>query len=776
MKRIKKTFLPSIFPLFVAIFLFLKKKQKGFPLQSGLFSNCLAPLLTFSFFTFFTCLSPFTSFSQETKKPKIGLVLSGGGAKGLAHIGVLKEIEKAGIKIDYIGGTSMGALIGGLYACGYTANQLDSIYRQTEFDDLLQDFVPRNNKTFYEKGNDERYAVSLPFQRFKLSVPKSISKGLYNFNQLSQLTSSYRHVSDFNKLKIPFICIATNVETGEEKILKSGSLPLALLASSAFPSLFSPVEIGGEQYIDGGVANNYPVEEVRKMGADIIIGVDVQDGLKDRNDLTGATGVLVQISNFQMIEKMKEKRKLTDIYMKPDIEGFSVISFEEGQKIIQKGVEEALRYQKELQNLGSKTPTEYQKHLTNDSLFVKDVAINELKNYTRGYVLGKLRFKPNQKICYSDLESGINNLNSTQNFASINYNFIKQGDSDLLSLTLKENPIKTYLKFGLHYDDLFKSAALINLTKKNLFFTNDIASLDVKLGDNFRYNFDYYRDNGFYWSFGFKSMFNRFRKQSKTDFTGGNLLREFSLKSININYFDFTNQAYLQTIFVQKFLIGAGLEYKNLTITSNFFQDNNNFIEKSNYLSSFGFLKYDSFDNKYFPKKGWYFYFDAQNYWTSTNHNNDFTPYSILKADASVAQTFYKKTTIKIQGEAGYTIGNTTSDIFNFSLGGYGFVNVNNIRPFYGYDFLELYGNTYIKASFTLDYEIWKKNHLNFTANYTNIGNDIFYDDTWISKPKFSGYALGYGIQTLIGPVEIKQSWSPETGSSYTWFSVGFWF
>src|SRR5689334_4107611 len=131
------------------------------------------------------------SFSQDTiKKHKIGLVLSGGGAKGLAHIGVLKEIEKAGIKIDYIGGTSMGAIIGGLYASGYTADDLDSIFRGTNFDELLQDFVPRNNKTFYEKHNDEVYALTLPFQNLKISVPRGISKGMYNYNLISRLTNN----------------------------------------------------------------------------------------------------------------------------------------------------------------------------------------------------------------------------------------------------------------------------------------------------------------------------------------------------------------------------------------------------------------------------------------------------------------------------------------------------------------------------------------------------------------------------------------------------------
>ena len=137
-----------------------------FQLSKNLLSK-ICYLKSAIFLPFAFCLYTFSSFSQETPRKKIGLVLSGGGAKGFAHIGVLKEIEKAGIKIDYIGGTSMGAIIGGLYACGYSANQLDSIFKGTNFDELVQDFLPRKNKTFYEKGNDEMYALTLPFKNFK---------------------------------------------------------------------------------------------------------------------------------------------------------------------------------------------------------------------------------------------------------------------------------------------------------------------------------------------------------------------------------------------------------------------------------------------------------------------------------------------------------------------------------------------------------------------------------------------------------------------------------
>jgi NTE family protein len=204
---------------------------------------------------------------DEAKRPKIGLVLSGGGAKGFAHIGVLKVLEEAGIKIDYIGGTSMGSIIGGLYASGYNAAQIDSIFKKTDFDELINDYIPRSSKNFYGKKNDELYAIVLPFSNFRVGIPEALSKGMYNYNLLSSLTRNVRHVRDFNKLPTPFLCMGTNIETGEEVLLDKGNLVQAMMASAAFPSLFTPVEIDGKLLVDGGVVNNYPIKEVRNLGA-----------------------------------------------------------------------------------------------------------------------------------------------------------------------------------------------------------------------------------------------------------------------------------------------------------------------------------------------------------------------------------------------------------------------------------------------------------------------------------------------------------------------------
>ena len=718
------------------------------------------------------------TLAQEQKKAKIGLVLSGGGAKGLAHIGVLNVLGEQGIEASYIGGTSMGAIIGGLYASGYRAYQIDSIFKTTNYDALIQDYIPRSSKNFYEKRNDELYALSLPFNGLRIGIPRALSKGLYNYNLISKLTHDVRHVKDFNKLPIPFLCIATDIETGQQVLLNKGSLPQAIVASAAFPSLYMPVEIDGKLLIDGGVVNNYPIQEVKNLGADIIIGVDVQDGFKDRKGLSDATKILVQITNMQMIQKMPRNINATDIYIKPDIEGFNVISFDQGNEIIERGEIAARKVIEKLEKFGNK----YKRNPIStvapgkDSLRISEIRITPLENYTRSYVIGKLGFKAGTKITYEDLDKGINTLNATQNFSSISYSFLKSEDHDILQMNLIENPTKTYLKFGLHYDGLYKSAVLLNATQKKLLFKNDVISADIGLGDNFRYYLDYYVDNGFHWSYGIKSRFNTFNRNIFNDFNNGDLLNLFGLKSINVDYTDFSNQIYFQTIFAQKFLIGGGAEYKHLKIKTSTLGNSNPVLENSDYISTFGYLKYDSYDKRYFPKEGILFCGDIQTLLYSSNYSNTFERFSILRGELGYAKTFWNKLTVKLESEVGFTIGEQTITSFDFVLGGYGFNTINNFRHFYGYDFVSLSGNSYIKGMATLDYEIFRKNHINFAANYANIGSKIFDSGDWYKNPSHSGYAFGYGLETIIGPVELKHSWSPETRDHYTWFSIGFWF
>ena len=255
----------------------------------------------FLLFLFLLSMSGLKAQDEPAAKKdiKVGLVLSGGGAKGFAHVSVLKKLDEAGVRVDYIAGTSMGAIIGGLYASGYNARELDSVLRVYDLDGLVRDDLPREVSSFYQKENDGKYAISLPLTKGKIELPTAVSTGQNAFNIFSQLTEHVHQVDDFSKLDIPFFCISTNLETGEEVVLDKGFLPEAIRASGSFPGLLAPVKVDGKVLVDGGIVDNFPVEKMKEKGVDFVIGVNVSAGLKDIEDLIiGSLGIIAFISFF----------------------------------------------------------------------------------------------------------------------------------------------------------------------------------------------------------------------------------------------------------------------------------------------------------------------------------------------------------------------------------------------------------------------------------------------------------------------------------------------
>ncbi len=721
----------------------------------------------------------------ENTKPKVGLVLSGGGAKGLAHIGVLKVIDSLGVKVDYVAGTSMGSIIGALYASGYSGKQLDSIFQKVNFDTIINDDLPRSSTAFSERDDMEKYAVKLPFNNFKIKLPSALSRGHNTYSLLLKLLIHVNTINDFSKLPIPFFCIATNIENGKQVVLDKGNLTQSIMASGALPSLFQPVTINGEILIDGGVVNNYPVDELRAKGMDIIIGVDVQDGLASREELTSAPEVLIQINNFRTINDMKTKVKKTDIYIKPNIKDFNVVSFSQGNQIINSGRDAAMAKLNTLREVALYSPNVNQKVKLNqiDSLTINKVKIKGLKNYTRAYVLGKLKIKNNESVSYQDFTKGINNLVATNNFDAFEFE-LKDSQNKIgydLVARVKESDVNTFFKLGLHYDDLYKSAALVNLTKKRLFFKNDIASLDVILGDNVRYNFDYLIDKGFYWSIGLRSRYNQFHKNINARlFLDADMVSNMGLNKIDVKLRDQTNQFYLQTLFRRDFSLSAGIEHKRLEIDSETLSGNNPnddfLLESTDYFSLFGNLKLDTYDNKYFPKKGVYFNGDLNIYFNASGIVEDFEEFSIAKADIGYAFSISDKLALNLQTSGGFKFGDKSNRSLDFALGGYGNNFINNFIPFLGYDFISLSGNSYVKASIIGDFELIKNHHITLEGNWANVDDDIFDTGEWFTLPDYRGYALGYAVETFLGPVQAKYSYSPEQREGTLFFNVGFWF
>lgn len=732
---------------------------------------------------FFTTIIAFSQENDNIKKKdtikkdlKVGLVLSGGGAKGFAHVGVLKVLEEAGVRVDYIGGTSMGAIVGSMYASGYNAKEIDSLIRTFDFDKIMQDQIPRKSKPFYEKQDGEKYAITLPVEKGKVGLPKALSKGQNVLNLTSELLQHVDTIRDFNKLPIPFFCIATNLETGKQELLNNGFLPRSVQASGAFPTLLEPIEIDGKLLADGGIVNNFPIDEVLEMGADIVIGIDLKNDFLNKNELNSALKILDQIVGFQMYKDYDEKIKRTDLYLHPDLNEYDVVSFDKLEEIVKIG-EDAARLQFDKfariaeQQTTKRKPVE--RKVNPKEIKIKSININGNKDYTRTYVKGKMRIGNGETITFSHFLEGINNLSATGNFTSVQYEIEEEDDGSIVQLKLKQNDISTYVKFSAHYDDLYKTGILGNITSKHVFSKNDIFSLDLILGDNLRYNLDYFIDNGSNWSFGLKSRFNTFDFDTKLHTEGLNV------NQLNLKYIDFTNQLYFQTVLNRKFALGVGAEHKRLNVYTKTLITNTNdqktYFDKSDYFSAISYLKFDTYDKKHFQKEGAFVDVDFRWFLFSSDYNNDFNSFSQLKGKFGYAHTFFDKLTTHVTSEIGITIGSNNNFVLDYHLGGYGENYINSFVPFLGYEYAGLSSSAFLKSTLALRYEFAENHYLMSALNVARADNDLFNSGRIFENTK-TGYGIGYGFDSFLGPIELNYTHSPNTKENFWYFNLGYWF
>ena len=269
------------------------------------------------------------SAEQQARRKKVAVVLSGGGAKGVAHIGVLKVLEQAGIPIDIITGTSMGSIVGGLYAIGYNAHSLDSLVRNQDWSYVITDRENLKNQSLSDRKKQNTYFISTNVTRTKRN---KLAGGLITGKNIAELFNKlcvgYTDSLNFSRdLPIPFACVATDIINYEEYDFHSGRLPQAMRASMAIPAVFSPVRLDGKVLVDGGLRNNFPVDIAREMGADIVIGVSVNDHPMGYDDVWGTMSVVNQIVNMNCKNKFDENKEATDLYLYVDPDGFTPASF-----------------------------------------------------------------------------------------------------------------------------------------------------------------------------------------------------------------------------------------------------------------------------------------------------------------------------------------------------------------------------------------------------------------------------------------------------------------
>lgn len=733
--------------------------------------------------TYTRCLSIFLCFvftiavAQPKNDLKVGLILSGGGAKGMAHVGVLKAIERAGVRIDYIGGTSMGAIVGGLYACGYSATQLEQLLLTTDLTNLINDNFDREAKSFHDKDDSERYAITLPFVEGKIQFPVSLSKGQNVYNLLVQLMHDQRNINDFSALPIPFYCVATDLNNGKKVLLDKGFLPLAVNASSALPTLFSPVTVENKSLIDGGISDNYPIEEMLNKKMDVIIGVDVQTGVSDIEEAATFSDVLFRLASFQTEKTMAPKKAKTDIYIQPNSSAFTMLSFGSQQAIIASGKQAGEKVFPQLVALAKQQiPRPLSQKKIPASFQLDVLSFSQTPNYKRNYILGKIRLKPNAQYPFKKLREGMMNLAATQNFETFRYTLTTENNQEVLALRLHESPHNTLFRAGVHYNELMGAMALVNITQKHALLQNDEVSLDVALGANIRYAFSYFIDKGQFWSIGLKATLDQFEIEAPISF-GTNGMPNVYQSSRTIASTQ-EHILFVETIFREEAIFGLGITHQKNKLRTNLYDTQSKkflFADDADYYSTKAYLKIDTRDEAYFPTKGGFLNGNISYYFSqkSTRDFGSFSPFIIGKAAMGVTLPLAKKMILSLNAAGGFTINNPNTPTFDFLLGGYGNAPLLNYYPFVGLPQQHTGADSFVKGEMVFDYEFAPHHHAMLKTHISIVEDDIFDNGKWASTPKIFGSGVAYGLDTFAGPLECMAAYSPQFDKLLYHVSIG---
>ncbi len=396
---------------------------------------------------------------------RVGVALSGGAARGLAHIGVLRVLEEAGVPVDVITGTSMGSVIGGLYAVGYTAAQLDTIVRTEDWLRLLTDPVDRRDLAVDRKFTEDHYLVTLPIERGGIKLPKSVVPGQRVSQLLTGLTWSAHPIRDFRALPIPFAAVATDLETSKAVVLDHGFLPDAIRASMALPSVFSPVELADTSVIDGGVIRNLPAQDARALGADVLICSDVTDPLEPRDSIVSLVDVLVQSVSFRVWDSEAVQRSKCDVLILPDVRAFSTFGFARAREVIARGEAAAraaipaitaalARGRVPRPVRPARVPL-----VRAESVLVTTVRFDPADLVPGGFLARALGVKPGTWVSRRTLDQRMSRLYATGLFESVGYR-LDRGD---LTVVLRQRSGGRF-GGGLRYDSRYKASVLLSST------------------------------------------------------------------------------------------------------------------------------------------------------------------------------------------------------------------------------------------------------------------------------------------------------------------------
>jgi len=419
---------------------------------------------------------------QSGRAPVIGIALSGGGARGFAHIGVLQAMEEMGIPVDRVAGTSMGSVIGGLYACGYRPSKIEEIVLRIDWNEIFRGTSPRSRMALFERQESGRYLVSLPMDRLRIRLPTGFTQGERITSVLSLLMVNALAVDSFDGLPVPFRAVSTDLVTGERIAMASGSLPEAIRASMAFPLFFTPVEIEGRLLVDGGLVDNFPVDVAKEMGSEIVIGSDVTSPLREKGDLTTPLGVGDQAISLQMVASARKMRDLADAAVVPDLTEITHTAFQSIREIILAGYQSA-RQSPELRRIAEALAgLKPEARTAPPAPVLSGIRVEGEQRFTRRQLADLDRAVAGKSLEVPALPQAIRRAVGQEFFRTAHFHLAPGPDGNsLLVMEVSEKQTDRF-NFSARADDKYGALGLVNLSFRNLAGGDNAALLDIQVG------------------------------------------------------------------------------------------------------------------------------------------------------------------------------------------------------------------------------------------------------------------------------------------------------
>lgn len=710
--------------------------------------------------------------SGASSRQKVGVVLSGGGAKGAAHIGVLKALEEEGIPVDYIVGTSMGAIIGGLYSIGYSPSQLDTLIRTQDWEILLSDLSSLKRQTLQEREESNRYLITFSLEQGKQPIPDGLVRGRNLATLLSRLTIGYHDSISFDSLPIPFACVATNLTDGKEIVIRHGKLHSAIRSSMSIPGIFSPVRIDSMVLVDGGLTNNYPVDVAREIGADIVIGSTVQSSLLPASQINSMGNILSQILSISCANKLKENIANCDINIHTPTSDYKMMDFKPSaiDTIINRGYYATLMHRKQLDSIKQLLPVpsrEYKQRFpvkkAEDILLRKvDFQIenhHEIKTLSR-----KCLLKSGQSTTISRIEEAVHLLQEEYNYPNAFYTL--SANDSTYDLTLYSSQKSTNsIKAGMRFDSQELLAALV---KGELYFHTALpSSLSIigKIGKQsvggITYSFEPFLHRKLEVSYEFSRHDMNLDKKGNRD--------------LNLVFRKHTGTIQLADFSLSNFSCKAGLSLESFRFshilsgnTANRFYN----MQSDTYINYFFQLDYNSLNRIAFPSRGWKMHAGY------TLHTDDMltiqqhSPLSAIDGNWMAAIPLNDKLTLCPGAGGRVLLGKQIPPIYSNVTGSdydgkylpqqISFIGMTNIEPM---------GNTLVTGHIHLQQQIHNLHYISLYTQFALSSDKI----RQLSQSRFLYCtALQYGYDSKVGPLKVHVAYTGHGNRLTGFVSMGF--